>query len=338
MSRVLFFSSVVAAYVAGLTLTAPAQTKPQGQRPLIIDMHMHAFSVSVDAGDVGVPPPVALCFPLMPHVPPFDPKQTWKEVWADLMKNPPCPDPIWSPATDEALIEQTVAILERRNVIGVLSGPPERLRQWREAAPGRFIPALRFQIGGDPRRTAPISVETFRQLVEKGEVAVLAEVLNQYAGVGPDDPRFEPYLSAAEELDIPVGIHMGEGGPPGAAYLGSKYRARLTSPYLLEDVLIRHPKLRVFVMHYGSPLVDEMISMLSAFPGLYVDIGGMQWWYPRAYFKGEVTFTEEGGVSAEEAANYGLGLGRQSRFAYVFHRTTAFNLAEPSPSLIYLPI
>jgi hypothetical protein len=33
-------------------------------------------------------------------------------------------------------------------------------------------------------------------------------------------------------------------------------------------------------MHYASPLVDEMIAMLGAYPQLYVDIGGMQWYYP----------------------------------------------------------
>ena len=50
--------------------------------------------------------------------------------------------------------------------------------------------------------------------------------------------RFEPYWALAEELDIPVGIHMGP-GPPGAAYLGAtKYRMSLTDPLLLEDVLI----------------------------------------------------------------------------------------------------
>src|SRR5262245_6493737 len=123
MTHALVLLSAVAACVAGHTLTATAQTETQGQRPLIIDMHMHAFSFNVD---VGAPPPVALCFPLMPHVPPFDPRQTWKEVWTAFLKTPPCPDPIWSPATDKALIEQTVAILERRNVLGVLSGSPER--------------------------------------------------------------------------------------------------------------------------------------------------------------------------------------------------------------------
>jgi hypothetical protein len=37
-------------------------------------------------------------------------------------------------------------------------------------------------------------------------------------------------------------------------------------------------------MHYGSPLIEEMISMLGAYPQLYVDIGGIQWAYPRKYF------------------------------------------------------
>lgn len=37
-------------------------------------------------------------------------------------------------------------------------------------------------------------------------------------------------------------------------------------------------------MHYGSPLIDEMISMLGAYPQLYVDLGGIQWFYPRPYF------------------------------------------------------
>jgi predicted TIM-barrel fold metal-dependent hydrolase len=138
------------------------------------------------------------------------------------------------------------------------------------------------------RYCGPITVETFRRLVENGDIAILGEVLNQYAGVGPDDPRFEPYLAVAEELDIPMAIHMAE-GPPGAAYfVMPKYRARLTSPFLLEEVLIRHPRLRVYVMHYGSPLIDEMIAMLLAHPQLYVDLGGNQWMYPRAYFYGQL--------------------------------------------------
>jgi predicted TIM-barrel fold metal-dependent hydrolase len=255
------------------------------QRLPVIDMHLHAL-----AADANGPPPVAVCVPFLPHLPPRDPSKTWEEIMAVFGKNPPCPNPIWSPATDEALIEQTIAVLERLNIIGVLSGTPERVRRWRKAAPGRFIPALRFQIGAEAPAVdtragiaGPVSPELLRRLYEGGHIAILGEVLNQYVGIAPGDPRFEPYLAVAEELDIPVGIHMG--GVPGAPYLGlSGYRARLTSPFLLEDVLIRHPRLRVYVMHYGSPLVDEMIAVLQTHPQVYVDIGGNQWLYPRVYF------------------------------------------------------
>ena len=138
------------------------------------------------------------------------------------------------------------------------------------------------QLGAD----AP-SPGALRRLFAEGPFAVLGEVSNQYVGIAPDDPRMESYWALAEELDIPVAIHMGE-GPAGAAYVYPTYRARLTSPYMLEEVLIRHPKLRVSVMHCGSPLIDEMIAMLGAYPQLYVDIGGIQWFYPRPYFYGQL--------------------------------------------------
>lgn len=255
----------------------PMLTVAQEQPPEpIIDMHLHPSPV-----DFAGPPPLAFCFPLMPYMPPLDPRQSWEDVFLQTFKEPPCPDPIWSPTTDEALIEETVAVLERRNIIGVLSGPVGLVRRWVASAPDRLIPAADPEETGIPNPTS--SPEALRPLFERGEFAVLAEMSYQYAGLSPDDERLEPYWALAEELDIPVGIHMGE-GPPGAIGLVPKYRARLTSPYLLEEVLVRHPRLRVFVMHYGSPLVDEMIAMLATYPALYVDIGGVQFNYPRPYF------------------------------------------------------
>ncbi|MGH9794111.1 MAG: amidohydrolase family protein [Candidatus Acidiferrales bacterium] len=293
MRRALLSLLVMAACAAGLVASADSQRKIQNQRSLTIDMHMHAYTAE-QAEDL----PVALCAPMVAHLPDGDPSKPWREKMASWLKEPTCPNPIWSPSTAEEVMGQTIAVMERNNILGALSGSPETVRQWRKAAPGRFIPALRFQIGGEPPPggegsgapgvPAPISVEEFRRLAENGDIAILGEVLNQYAGVGPDDPRFEPYLAVAEELDIPVAIHMAE-GPPGAAYfVYPKYRARLTSPFLLEEVLIRHPRLRVYVMHYGSPLIDEMIAMLLAHPQLYVDLGGNQWMYPRAYFYGQL--------------------------------------------------
>lgn len=240
----------------------------------IIDMHLHASP----ADDNG-PPPLALCLPIFPNVPPYDSKSGDFNL---LPAKPPCKNPIWSPKTDEEVMNQTVEVLKRRNIIGVLSGDEQSVRTWHKAAPENFIPSLQFRIGRDD-----LPPEKMRKLFEEKFFVVLGEISNQYAGIAPDDKRMEPYWSLAEELDIPIAIHIG-GGPPGAAVLFPTYRARLSNPYLLEEVLIRHPKLRVSVMHYASPLVDEMIAMLGAYPQIYIDLGGIQWFYSREYFYGQL--------------------------------------------------
>ena len=123
-----------------------------------------------------------------------------------------------------------------------------------------------------------------RELYRRGPFKVLAEVLNQYAGILPDDPRMEPYLTVAEELDIPVGFHLGPGGP-GEFYFGAKgYRARHQSALTLEETLIRHPKLRVFIMHAGYPFLDDLRALLFAHPQVYVEVGSIVYTEPRAAF------------------------------------------------------
>lgn len=61
----------------------------------------------------------------------------------------------------------------------------------------------------------PPPVDTVRRWFEEGRYRVMSEVTLQYGGVRADDPAFEPYLAVAEELDVPVGIHVGT-GPHGA--------------------------------------------------------------------------------------------------------------------------
>jgi predicted TIM-barrel fold metal-dependent hydrolase len=258
-----------AAVLAALALTGDLAAAPARPAP-IIDMHLHAY-----AADENGPPPLGLCIPRIPSVPPLDPG---KEEFRTIAPTPPCAHPIWSPKTDADVMEQTIAVLERRNIIGVLSGTPDRVRRWKAAAPRRIIAGVELNVARDE-----LTPEALQKLFASGEFAVLGEVSNQYAGIAPDDPRMEPFWALAEKLDVPVAIHMGE-GPVGASRMFPKYRARLSSPYLLEEVLARHPGLRVSVMHCGSPLADEMIAMLGTYPQLYVDLGGIQWVYPRAHF------------------------------------------------------
>jgi len=83
----------------------------------------------------------------------------------------------------------------------------------------------------------------------------------------------EPYWALAEELDIPAGIHIGP-GPPGVIYLGAReYRARLHSALTMEEVLVRQPRLRVYIMHAGFPMLDDLLAVLYAHPQVYVDVG-----------------------------------------------------------------
>lgn len=245
---------------------------PAASPPPVLDMHLHAIPA-----DAQGPPPLGMCTPV--EAPSHVPGEDWSASFMRLFKNPSCEDPVWSPTTDEELMRRTLAVMERRNVIGVTSGPQALVARWRAAAPDRIIPALSFNLAADT-----LTPGTLRRMHARGDLAVLGEVTNQYAGIEPADPRFAPYLAVAAELDIPVGIHIGT-GPPGAPYLGfDRYRARLHSPLLLEEVLVRHPRLRVYVMHAGWPMLDDMLAVLWAHPQVYVDVGIIVYGLPRAEF------------------------------------------------------
>ncbi len=113
---------------------------------------------------------------------------------------------------------------------------------------------------------------------------MLGEIIAQYDGIAPNDPGLEPYYTLAEELDLPVGIHVGP-GPPGVSYFAAPgMRLGLARATVLEDVLVRHPKLRLYVMHAGWPFADDVIALLYAHPQVYVDTGIIDYAFPRTEF------------------------------------------------------
>ena len=256
--------------LALLISAAPAQGQPATEP--VIDMHLHA-----DAADAYGPPPLAMCTPFE-QFPAWDQRASYAEQFIGLFKKPTCKAFTWSPTTDVEVMEQTIAAMQRRNVYGVLSGSPERVARWRKAAPGRFLSGLGLNMA---RNYSPARVEALRK---SKQLDVLAEVSTQYEGIEPDDPRLEPYWALAERLDIPVGIHVGT-GPFGVIYLGSKgYRARLHSALSMEPVLVKHPKLRVYLMHAGYPMIDDLLAVLYAHPQVHVDTGVIIYTQPRAAF------------------------------------------------------
>jgi uncharacterized protein len=253
-----------------LLIAGPPTAAAQQSGSPIIDMHAHAYSVEFVAGASICPGSSSALIPTV------DPRDDFDPV-AELSR---CAEPIAAPTSDHALMDESIAAMRRNNIRrAVTSGDPDMVAKWRSAAPGLIVPALGF--GGSEH----VSISTLEALAESGRLAVLGESFTQYRGVRADDPQWSDYWAFAEENDIPVGLHLGE-GPPGAARFPGygSYRASLTSPFQLEDILYSHPRLRLYVMHYASPLVDEMIAMMFAHPNLYVDISGNVGMAPRAQF------------------------------------------------------
>jgi uncharacterized protein len=173
-----------------------------------------------------------------------------------------------------------------------LSGLASDLRLWTEVDTRRYLPALVFPCdGGRAPVTGRSCYDTATDLpdttwlrgeLRAGRIRGLGEMSPQYLGMSPVDARLGPYWALAEEFDIPVGIHMGF-GPPGAAYEASpsafkspNYSMAANDPMLLEEVLLRHKTLRLFVMHAGWPRLEAMLALLYAHPHVYVDVAGLQ--------------------------------------------------------------
>jgi predicted TIM-barrel fold metal-dependent hydrolase len=269
----------------------------------VIDMHVHA-------GRIRWPVPVQTCPGDQPTTyPALDPRDPSPGALL-----PKCPRPVFSPANSAALKNETIAELRRHNVRrAVLAGTPDLVRDWQAAAPGQFLPAA------VPTELPAASINQLRHLHRSGRAAVFAELGAQYMGLPADDPSFAPFWALADELDVPVGIHLGEGMPLDPRQPATHYRAALTSPFQLESVLRKHPRLRIYIMHYGSPLVDETIAMLFTYPSLYVDVGANVWNLPRAQFYDHLRRIVDAGFSKrilfgsdQTAFPQGIGLAIRS--------------------------
>ena len=165
--------------------------------------------------------------------------------------------------------------MDRYNIVkAFLSGvDPAVVQQWVTASPDRFFAAPFILQPGKP------DLETLRRAYAAGRFSGMGEIATQLTGVAPNDPALEPYFALAEERDLPVLIHTLGIGP----YLPG-FRSALGSPLLLEEVLLRHPKLRLFVENSGYPYRDEMIAMMTQYPQLHGDVSTISWVLPRAAF------------------------------------------------------
>jgi predicted TIM-barrel fold metal-dependent hydrolase len=231
--------------------------------PPVLDVHFHAMEDS---------PPNAQ--PMCPNTSRFiasDPATTEAQFgWIQEECSPKL-----YPAAKGQYMKEVIADMERLNVTAVVFGSPEAVKKWQDAAPGRVIPGTGFSAG-----STRIPVEELRKTFTTGGFKVMGEIGLQYEGISPSDMSVDQYFALAEALDVPVAIHMGTGGSGRANIVRPTFRGSMGNPLLLEELLARHPKLRVQVMHAGYPMAENMLTLLQASSHVYVDVAGLIWSYP----------------------------------------------------------
>ena len=131
----------------GITLAGRPLAQAPAQRQPIIDMHLHAYR----AAD-----------------------------WKGSSPNPITGKP--GPATAEEHMRQTLAALERYNVVkAIVSGPVEVVEQWRTAAPGRILASPLFGRPNVDLSGRPLpQIDELRSLFKSGRLSAIGEVGAQY--------------------------------------------------------------------------------------------------------------------------------------------------------------
>ncbi len=232
-------------YLGVALFTASGVGAEEGRaRPPIIDVHLHTYSAAIAA-----------------HHP----------------SNPATGQP--GPVSAAEHMRATLAAMEKYNIVAaIVSGHLETVDEWRRAAPTRILGSPLFgRPGVEAFGEALPSLESLRSRYREGRLKAMAEVTAQYEGLSPSDPSLDPYFALAEELDVPVGIHTGTSFP-GTPYSGApRFRVALGDPLLLEDLLVRRPKLRVFIMHGGEPWRRETIALMQMYEQLYMDVAVIDW-------------------------------------------------------------
>lgn len=242
---------------------ARIQAQESKQHLPIIDVHVHAMKMNPAFG-------ADMCPWFLSNMPGGDPNQP-----APAFINTDCAMPLHAAKSDKEFQDSLIATMNRLNITIVASGDAGIIRNWQKAAaPGHVIPSIGISSSKE------MTVVAFTDSLSSGFYKVMGETAPQYQGMSPSDTSLDAYFAAAEKLNIPVGIHMGTGGNGMANLTSPKYRASMGNPLLLEDLLARHPKLKVWVMHAGYPMIDEMIALMGANAYVYVDVAGMIWSYP----------------------------------------------------------
>jgi len=178
--------------------------------------------------------------------------------------------------------EQSImlAALEKNNVVkAITSGVPNLLSGYKTADKDRIIEGLLVENEKELPDTA-----TFVGMIKDRKIKVFGELGLQYFGKVLTDSMFDPYLSICERFNIPVALHTGISFPNTPYTCCPEFRTRYGNPQLIEDALVKHPKLKVQLMHMGYPYLEETKAILAVYPQVNVDVAAVDWLIPKAEF------------------------------------------------------
>jgi hypothetical protein len=175
--------------------------------------------------------------------------------------------------TDQEVVDIMMATLKKNNVVKVIvSGNLNTVPAYQKADSTRVIPSLGYS-------NLPDTLTFIRLFTEK-KFTVFGELGLQYIGKTLADPELEPYLSICERMGIPVALHTGL-APPNTPYTCCpEFRTALGNPQLIEEVLVKHPRLKIQLMHMGFPYLAETLAIMYMYPQVYTDIGAVDWILP----------------------------------------------------------
>jgi len=185
--------------------------------------------------------------------------------------------------TGKDLLPITLLEMHKHNIVlGLLSGPLENIREWQNEAPDRFLVGPQFPMA----HASDLSIGKYwpdvnelRNGVNDGKIGIIGEITAQYAGMKPGDNSLDQYFALAEEFDLPVGIHTGNGT---IRILNSDeerkhYRVDYGNPLHVNDVIAMYPNLRIYLMHAGYPFLEDAIALMKVYGNVYADLSRMNW-------------------------------------------------------------
>ena len=172
------------------------------------------------------------------------------------------------------LLQQTIGKMNTHHIqLAIVGGTLESIEKYTKAD-ARFIPG--YQDYSDTM----IALDEFENLIKAGKIKVFGEVMAVYHGRTLNDAVYAPYLAVCEKYNIPVAYHTGGGFPNAQSFGWKNYRIAFGDPMLIEEVLVKYPKLRLYMMHAGENFFENTLRMMDGYPNLYVDLGVSLWLHP----------------------------------------------------------